>query len=223
MSNRSITLDDRLYAYLIANSLREPEVLRRLREETLALPRASMQISPEQGQLMALLVRLVGARRIVEVGTFTGYSALAMALALPADGQLIACDVSAEWTAIARRYWAEAGVAERIALRLAPAVETLDALIAAGDAGTFDLAFIDADKENSLNYYERVLTLLRTGGIVLIDNVLWGGSVADPQRVDADTTAIRALNAAVHADARVDMSLVPIGDGLTVARKRGAA
>jgi len=223
MSNRTITLDDRLYAYMLAHSLREPDVLRRLRAETLALPRATMQIAPEQGQLMALLVRLIGARRIVEIGTFTGYSALAMALALPVDGRLIACDVSAEWTGIARRYWAEAGVAGRIELRLAPALATLDALIAGGGAGTFDIAFIDADKENGLNYYERSLTLLRPGGIVLIDNTLWGGSVADPARTDEETQAIRALNATLHGDERVDLSLVPIGDGLTIARKRGIA
>lgn len=223
MSNRTIALDDRLYAYLTAHSLREPDVLRRLREETLALPRASMQIAPEQGQLMALLVRLIGARRIVEIGTFTGYSALAMALALPEGGRILACDVSLEWTDVARRYWAEAGVAERIELRLAPALETLGGLIADGAAGTFDIAFIDADKTNMLNYYERSLTLLRPGGLVLIDNTLWGGSVADPDRNDEDTVAIRALNDALHGDGRVDLSLVPIGDGLTIARKRGTA
>lgn len=223
MSNRTIAVDERLYAYLLANSLREPDVLRRLREETLANPRASMQIAPEQGQLMALLVRLIGAKRIIEVGTFTGYSALVMALALPTDGHIIACDVSEEWTRIARRYWAEAGVAGRIDLRLAPALDTLDALIATGAAGSFDIVFIDADKENGPNYYERALTLLRSGGIVLIDNTLWGGSVADPTRVDDETTAIRALNARIHGDERVDLSLIPIGDGLTIARKRGIA
>lgn len=223
MSNRTLPLDARLYAYLLANSLREPEVLRRLREETLAMPEANMQIAPEQGQLMALLVRLMGAKRILEIGTFTGYSALVMALALPADGRLIACDVSAEWTAIARRYWQEAGVAGRIELRLAPALVTLDRLIGDGAAGSFDLAFIDADKENYRAYYERALTLLRAGGLILIDNTLWGGSVADPARDDAETRAIRALNAALHHDERIDLALVPIGDGLTLARKRGNA
>jgi caffeoyl-CoA O-methyltransferase len=221
VSNRTIALDDRLYAYLLANSLREPEVLRRLRAETLTMARASMQIAPEQGQFMALLVRLMGATRIVEIGTFTGYSTLAMALALPAHGRVIACDVSDEWTAIARRYWAEAGVADRIDLRLQPALDTLDRLIADGEAGRFDIAFIDADKENGLNYYERALTLLRPGGIVLIDNTLWNGSVADPARDDGETAAIRALNAALHGDERIDLSLLPLGDGLTIARKRG--
>ncbi len=221
MSNRTIALDDRLHAYLLAHSLREPEVLRRLRAETLAMANASMQIAPEQGQFMALLVKLTGATRILEIGTFTGYSALAMALALPPHGRLIACDVSAEWTATARRYWTEAGVDDRIDLRLAPALETLDALIANGATGSIDIAFIDADKENGLAYFERALTLLRPGGLVLVDNTLWNGSVADPARVDPETAAIRALNTALHGDERIDLSLLPIGDGLTLARKRG--
>ncbi len=220
MSNRTITVDDRLYDYLCEVSLRETELMRRLREETSAMPNAGMQISPEQGQFLALLVRLIGAERIVEVGTFTGYSALCMASVLPPTGGLIACDVNAEWTAIASRYWAEAGIGDRIDLRLAPALDTLDDLIAGGDAGRFDFGFIDADKENYQGYFERVLALLRAGGLVAIDNVLWGGSVANPTKQDKDTGAIRAFNNALHGDARVDLSLVPIGDGLTLARKR---
>lgn len=220
MSNRTIAVDDRLYDYLCEVSLRETELMRRLRAETLAMPQAGMQISPEQGQFMALLVRLIGAERIVEVGTFTGYSALCMAAALPATGRLVACDVNAEWTAIARRYWAEAGVAERIDLRLAPALDTLDELIAGGEEGRFDFGFIDADKENYQGYFERVLALLRPGGLVAVDNVLWGGSVADPAKRDQDTEAIRAFNKALRGDVRIDLSLVPIGDGLTLARKR---
>jgi predicted O-methyltransferase YrrM len=221
MSARTIQMNDGLHAYLLASSLREPESLRALREETQALPQRNMQISPEQGQLMQLLVELIGARRIVEVGTFTGYSALAMALAMPADGKLVACDVSEEFTSIARRHWKAAGVAEKVDLRLAPAIETLDALLRAPGPGTFDLAFIDADKSSYAAYYERILELLRPGGLCLVDNVLWGGRVADPAVTDADTVAIRALNGKIHADARVTVSMVPIGDGLTLARKRG--
>ncbi|HSO42921.1 MAG TPA: class I SAM-dependent methyltransferase [Rhodospirillales bacterium] len=219
MSNRTIGLSEELYDYLLAVSLREPEILAELRQETMALAQRSMQIAPEQGQFMALLVRLLGARRILEIGTFTGYSALAMALAMPPDGRIVACDVSEEWTRIARRYWQRAGVGPRIDLRLAPAVETLEALIAAGDAGTFDFAFIDADKETYIDYYERALTLLRPGGLIAVDNTLWGGSVINPDKTDPGTSAIRAFNAALYGDARVDLSLVPIGDGLTLARK----
>lgn len=221
MSNRTIAMTDPLYDYLLANALRESALQRELREETARLPRAGMQIAPEQGQLMALLVELIGARRALEIGSFTGYSALCVALALPPDGRLVACDVSEEYTAIARRYWARAGVADRIDLRLAPALETLDALIAEGASGSFDFAFIDADKTNYDAYYERVLRLLRPGGLVAIDNVLWGGSVADPSAQDADTEALRALNAKLRDDARVTISLVPIGDGLMLARRRG--
>ncbi len=219
MSNRTITIDDRLYEYLLGVSLREPGVLARLRAETMKLPRAGMQISPEQGQFMALLVKLMGARLVLEIGTFTGYSALAMALALPADGRLVACDVSEEWTATARRYWKEAGVDARIELRLAPALQTLRELLEAGSAGSFDLIFIDADKGNYLAYYEAGLDLLRPGGLIAVDNTLWDGRVADDAVDDDDTRAIRAFNAALHDDARVDLSLVPIGDGLTLARK----
>jgi caffeoyl-CoA O-methyltransferase len=221
MSNRSIPLTDALYEYLLSVSLREPPLLLDLREETAALPQARMQISPEQGQFMALLARLIGARRCVEVGVFTGYSSLVVALALPDDGRIVACDVSERWTAIARNYWQAAGVDHKIDLRLAPALETLDALLADGQRSTFDMAFIDADKSQYLAYYERALELLRPGGLVLVDNTLWSGRVADLEVSDADTVALRHFNEVLHADARVDLSLVPIGDGLTLARKRG--
>ena len=220
MSNRTIDLTDTLYDYLLSVSLRETDLQRRLREETSTLSMARMQISPEQGQFMALIARLVGARRCLEVGVFTGYSSLAVALALPQDARIVACDVSEEWTSVARRYWAAAGVADRIDLRLAPAIDTLDALIEAGGAGTYDLAFIDADKPAYLAYYERVLVLLRPGGLVMTDNTLWSGRVADPEVGDADTVALRHYNEYLHRDSRVDLSLVPIGDGLTLARKR---
>jgi predicted O-methyltransferase YrrM len=220
VSNRTIAVDERLYRYLIDVSLRESSVLARLRAETLALPQAGMQISPEQGQFMALLVKLTDARSILEIGTFTGYSALAMALALPAGGRLVTCDVSDEWTSKARSYWREAGVDNRIELRLAPALQTTSSLLDAGAGGSFDLVFIDADKGNYLGYYEAALKLLRPGGLVVVDNTLWDGRVADPTVGDDDTQAIRAFNTAVHGDARIDLSLVPIGDGLTLARKR---
>lgn len=220
MSTRSIQLTDPLYDYLLAVSLRETDLQRRLREETAANPMSRMQISPEQGQFMALLARLTGARRCIEVGVFTGYSSLAVALALPADGSIVACDVSEEWTAVARRYWAEAGVAARIDLRLAPALETLDSLLADGGQGSFDLAFIDADKTNYLAYYERVFELLRPGGLVVVDNTLWSGRVADPAVDDEDTLALRHFNECLHRDQRVDLSLLPVGDGLTLARRR---
>jgi len=220
MSNRSISLTDSLYTYLLSVSLRESDLQRRLREETARDPMARMQISPEQGQFMALLARLMGARRCVEVGVFTGYSSLAVALALPVDGSIVACDVSEEWTAVARRYWAEAGVAHKIELRLAPALETLDSLHASGGAGTFDLAFIDADKTNYLGYYERALGLLRPGGLAVVDNTLWSGRVADPEVADADTVALRHFNEQLYRDARVDLVMLPVGDGLTLARKK---
>ncbi|MBK6349853.1 MAG: class I SAM-dependent methyltransferase [Proteobacteria bacterium] len=221
MSNRSIMLTDSLYEYLTDVSLRESPLLLALREETSKLTQRSMQISPEQGQFMALLARLTGARRCLEVGVFTGYSSLVTALALPDDGSIVACDVSEEWTAVARRYWREAGVVHKIELRLAPASETLDNLLAQGQAGTFDFAFIDADKTSYLAYYERTLALLRTGGLVLVDNTLWSGRVADPEVADADTVALRHFNEVLHRDERVDLSLLPMGDGLTVVRKRG--
>lgn len=220
MSVRTIDLDAKLYDYLLAVSVREPRVLAELREETARLPSAGMQISPEQGQLLRLLVELIGARRCLEVGVFTGYSSTCTALAMPEGGTLIACDVSAEYTDVARRYWRRAGVEQRIDLRLGPALGTLDALIAAGQAASFDFAFVDADKESYLDYYERCLTLLRPGGLLAIDNVLWGGSVADPSNTTASTVAIRALNEHMRGDERVSISLVPIGDGLFLARKR---
>ena len=221
MSNRSIVLTDSLYEYMNDVSLREPPLLLALREETAELTQRAMQISPEQGQFMALLARLIGARRCLEVGVFTGYSSLATALALPDDGRIVACDVSEEWTAIARRYWKRAGVDHKVDLRLAPASETLDALIAEGHGGTYDFAFVDADKTSYLDYYERALVLLRSGGLMLIDNTLWSGRVADPEVADADTVALRHFNEVLHRDERVDLSLLPRGDGLTVARKRG--
>jgi len=211
-----------LYDYILSVSLHEDPLLRRLREETAQDYMARMKIEPEQGQFMALLVQLAGARKALEIGVYTGYSSICVAAALPADGRLVACDVSEPWTAVARRYWREAGVHDRIDLRLAPALETLDALLAAGETETFDFAFIDADKENYLAYYERVLELLRPGGLLAVDNTLWSGSVIDPADQDTDTRAIRAFNEALHADTRVQLSLVPIADGLTLARKRTA-
>jgi caffeoyl-CoA O-methyltransferase len=219
MSNTTLGLGAELHRYVLATGVRESDVARRLRAETARLPAARMQISPEQGALMQMLVRLLDARRTLEVGTFTGYSALVVAEALPPDGRIVACDVSAEWAAIARRYWAEAGVADRIDLRLQPALLTLDALLDVGAAGNFDFAFIDADKTCYDAYYERSLALLRPGGLVAIDNTLWSGAVIDAAQKDADTQAIRDLNAKVHADTRVEMVLLPVGDGLTLARK----
>ena len=219
-TGRLLPLDDRLYAYLLDETVREPELMARLREETRGMPNATMQISPDQAQFMGLLVRLIDARRALEIGTFTGYSALAVALALPAEGRLICCDVSEEWTGIARRYWREAGVADRIDLRLAPAADTLAKLIASGETGSFDFAFIDADKENYDLYYEQCLKLVRPGGLIAIDNALWHGAVADPACNDVDTTAIRALNRKLRDDPRVDMVLLPVGDGLLLARPR---
>lgn len=219
MSNKTFTLSDDLYAYLFEHSVREPDILRRLREETARDSMARMQIAPEQGQLMQLLVRLMGARRYLEVGVFTGYSSLAVALALPAEGRIVACDISDTWTKVARRYWAEAGVAEKIDLRLAPALQTLDGLIAAGAAGSFDFAFIDADKTSYRGYYERALTLIRAGGLIAVDNTLWEGRVADPKVRDADTQAIRDFNRHLRDDRRVHLCLVPIGDGLSLALK----
>jgi predicted O-methyltransferase YrrM len=219
MSSRTLTITDEIADYLRAH-VRESPAAKALRTETATLRWAMMQISPEQGALMQLLVRLIGARRTLEVGTFTGYSALVVAEALPADGRVVACDVSQEWTDIGRKHWQAAGVAEKIDLRLAPAVTTLDGLITHGAAGTFDFAFIDADKSNYDAYYERALTLLRSGGLIGIDNTLWSGAVVDSSRTDDDTVAIRAINAKVYRDDRVDMVLTPIGDGLTLARKR---
>jgi predicted O-methyltransferase YrrM len=220
LSNRTLPLDERLYGYLLGKSLREPAALAALRAETASHPRVNMQIAPEQGQFMQLLVRLTAARRTIEVGVFTGYSSLAVALALPDDGRLLACDVSEEYTAIARRHWKLAGVAHKIELVLAPALATLDARLAAGEAGSYDFAFIDADKGGYRAYYERLLQLVRPGGLIAVDNTLWSGAVADPGADDADTLAIREFNDHLLADQRIDLSLVPIGDGLTLARRR---
>jgi predicted O-methyltransferase YrrM len=220
MTRSSLVLDERLQAYLRAHSVREPPLLGRLREETAKLPEAGMQIAPEQGQLMALLAELVGARRAIEVGTFTGYSALWVAAALPPDGRLVACDLNETWTAIARRYWHEAGLADRIELRLGPAGASLDALLEEGGADGYDFAFVDADKTGYLGYYEQLLRLVRPGGLIAFDNTLWSGRVADPEAGDADTRALRELNDRLHGDQRISLSLLPIGDGLSLARRR---
>lgn len=220
MSSRTLNLDQDVYAYLLEHGVRESAPLAALREETHQLAYAGMQISPEQGAFMALLVRLMGARRTLEFGTFTGYSALAVAEALPEDGLVTACDVSEEWAAIARAAWQAAGLAHKIELRLAPALETLDSLLADGAADSFDFLFIDADKPNYDGYYERGLRLVRPGGLIAVDNVLWGGSVADPAREEDSVRAIRALNDKIRDDARVDAVLLPVGDGLTLARRR---
>ncbi len=220
MSNRTLNLTDPLYQYLLNASLRESDVLKDLRAETAKLPSANMQIAPEQGQFMALLVLMLNARRIIEVGVFTGYSSLVMAMALPPDGQLVACDINPDYTDIARQYWQRAGVVKKIDLRLAPGKETLRQLLDQGEAGQFDLAFIDADKTGYLEYYELCLKLLRTGGLILVDNVLWNGSVIDESIRDEDTAAIRTFNETLKSDQRVDISLLPVADGLTLARKR---
>src|SRR3954470_9826322 len=220
MSRRTLTVDDDLYRYLVDHSLREHPAQAALRAATAAHPHAGMQISPEQGQFMALLVRLIGARRALEIGVFTGYSALTVALALPDDGRLLACDISDEYTRVGRPYWEQAGVAAKIELRLAPAIATLDARLAAGEAGRYDFAFIDADKESYDAYYELLLQLLRPGGLITLDNTLWSGHVANPDNRDRDTVALRALNDKLHRDERIDLSLLPVGDGLTLARKR---
>lgn len=218
--SRHFSFDERSYEYLVNVSVREPAVAARLREETQKLAQAQMQIGPDQGQFMQLLVQLLRAQKTLEVGVFTGYSALWVALGLPSDGRIIACDVSEEYTAIARRYWNEASVDQKIDLRLAPALNTLDDLLGAGDEGTFDFAFIDADKTNYENYYERALQLLRVGGLIAIDNTIWSGRVADPNEQDADTVAIRQLNEKLFRDERVTLSMLTVGDGLTLAMKR---
>ena len=215
-----LAITDSLWDYMRRVTLREPSILRRLREETASQPQANMQISPEQGQFMALLIHLLNARKTLEIGVFTGYSSLSVALALPDDGRVIACDVNEEWTSIARRYWREAGVEKKIDLRLKPALATLDDLIATGQGGQFDFAFIDADKENYANYFERALVLVRPGGLIAIDNVLWYGRVIDPAVTDADTKAIRAFNEKLHSDERVWLSMLPVRDGLTLACKK---
>ena len=221
MSNKNYILSDRIHDYILSVTLRESDIQRRLREETARDPMSIMQIAPEQGQFMALLVQSMRATRAIEIGVFTGYSALSVAGALPPEGRLIACDINEHWTNMARRYWKEAGVEHKIDLRLAPALDTLNALIAEGHQETFDFAFIDADKVNYDAYYERCLSLLRPGGLIAIDNVLWSGDVADPAAQDEQTTALRALNNKLHHDERVSISLLPLSDGLTLALKRG--
>jgi predicted O-methyltransferase YrrM len=221
MSRDNLVMTEPVTDYLRRVSLHEPEVLQRLRAETATHPMGMMQITPEHGQFMGWLVHLIHARQALEVGVFTGYSSLSVALALPPDGKLIACDVSEEYTAIARRYWREAGMDQKIDLRLAPALQTLDKLLAEGRASSFDFAFIDADKENYSNYYERALQLIRPGGIIAVDNVLWYGKVADESVTDADTRAIRAFNEKLKTDDRIWLSMLPLGDGVTLAVKRG--
>lgn len=220
MSNRTLTLTPSLYEYLCSVSLREPKLLARLRQETLRDSGATMQISPEQGQFMGLLVELMQARNVLEIGTYTGYSSLCMALALPDDGRLVCCDISAEWTGIARRYWADAGVEDKIRLHLGPALKTLRELLDQGAAGSFDLAFIDADKEHYPEYYEACLRLLRPGGLLLADNTLWSGRVIDTADCNPSTEAIRRFNLMLHDDERISLSMLPIGDGLTLALKK---
>ncbi len=215
-----ISFDKALYDYTLANWLRDSDVKRALRERTAKLPNAGMQISPDQAQLMALLAMTIGARMAIEVGTFTGYSALCVAEALPPGGKLVCCDISEEYTSIGKPFWQQAGVADRIDLRIGPAIDTLHKLLGEGKNGTFDMAFIDADKSHYEEYYEACLQLVRSGGLIMIDNVLWGGSVANPEKKDADTAAIRQLNAMLQQDRRIDLALIPTGDGLTVARKR---
>ncbi|MXZ80987.1 MAG: SAM-dependent methyltransferase [Gammaproteobacteria bacterium] len=223
MAKNPVKNTEQMYRYILDHSLRESESLRMLRETTSSMEQAMMQISPDQGQFMALLVKLIAARTIVEIGTFTGYSTLAMAEALPSDGRLIACDISREWTSVGRPFWEHAGVDGKIDLRIAPALETLDGLLDSGFAERIDLVFIDADKANGLDYYERALALLRPGGLVLVDNAFWGGAVADPNNTEEDTRAIRNLIRFAHGDARVDVSMISVGDGLLLARKAGPA
>jgi predicted O-methyltransferase YrrM len=220
MTRCTLPLTEELHRYLLANSLREHPALAELRDETSRLPRAGMQIAPEQGQLMAFLVELIGARRVLEIGCFTGYSALAMALALPPDGRLITLEANAEPIEIGRRAWHAAGVADRIEVRLGLAADSLEQLLAEGAAESFDLVFIDADKKSYAAYYERALMLVRPGGLILLDNVLWGGAVADPADQKRQTATLRALNAKLHRDERIALSLLPLGDGLTLARRR---
>lgn len=220
MAERFISLSDSIYDYMLSQSVQETEILTQLRAETATHPQARMQIAPDQGQFMALLIRLMGAKKALEVGVFTGYSSLSVALALPPDGKLVACDVSEDYTAIARRYWQLAGVADKIDLHIAPALETLDRLLGEGQAETFDFAFIDADKGNYQNYYDRALQLVRPGGLIAIDNVLWSGRVADPADQDKITNTLRAFNQHLATDDRVRISLVSIGDGLTLALKK---
>ena len=217
MSTGILNYTTNLREYLWEKGMEEHPALTELRLETAKLPQSMMQICPEQGALMANLIRLMSAKKTIEIGTFTGYSTLAVALALPEEGEIIACDISEEWTALGKKKWEQAGVAHKINLRLAPAVDTLDALLADGQESSFDFAFIDADKTNYPAYYEKCLKLVRKGGVIAIDNVLWGGSVIDSERNDEDTKAIRKLNDFIANDKRVSLSMIPIGDGLTLA------
>ena len=219
MSRKTINLTDELYAYLLSVSLQESAIQRELREETANHPMAMMQIAPEQGQFMALLIQLINAKNIIEIGVFTGYSTLCMAAVLPNDGQIIACDIDAETTAIARRYWKKAGVAQKINLKLAPAIATLDELLASGQEGHYDFVFIDAEKSEYIDYYERALKLVRPGGLITIDNVLWSGKPANPKEQDKDTVAIRCFNEHIFNDSRIKISMLPLADGLTIALK----
>jgi predicted O-methyltransferase YrrM len=213
-------MTDTLYRYILDHSHRDDPVMKELRQETANLPQAMMQIGADQGQFMALLAKLVGAKQCLEIGVFTGYSSLAVARALPKDGRIIACDVSEEWTAIARKYWKKAGVEDKIDLRIGPALGTLDTLISLRQTNRFDMAFIDADKTSYLAYYERCMELVRPGGLIVVDNTLWSGDVADPANQKPDTVALRAFNDALHKDERIDLALLPVGDGVTLARKR---
>jgi predicted O-methyltransferase YrrM len=219
LSNRTLSIDDRLYDYILSVGVTESTLLQQLRAETANLEFAVMQISPEQGQFMSLLVRLMGVRRALEIGTFTGYSSICIASALPENGTLVCCDSSPEWTRVAQKYWALAGLEARIDFRLQPALDSLQELLTAGEAGSFDFIFIDADKQNYEQYYERALELLRPGGLIAVDNTLWSGDVADPNNNDPGTRAIRRLNQRIQQDTRVIRSLIPIGDGLTLVLK----
>jgi predicted O-methyltransferase YrrM len=220
MANKTIGLSDELAAYVVKVGTREPAVLARLREETAAIPQHGMQIAPEEGAFLAMLVELTGARRCIEVGTFTGYSSTAVALALPDDGELVCCDVSQQWTSLARKYWDEAGVAAKVDLRIAPAAETLDQLLADGEEAAYDFAFVDADKSGYDGYYERLLRLVRPGGLIVFDNTLWSGRVLDPNAADEDTRAITTLNAKLADDERISLCLLPVADGVTLVRRR---
>ena len=222
MSNRTLSIDDRVYDYLLSVSLKESDLLKQLRAETAGIEFSEMQIAPEQGQFMALLVKLIAARRALEIGTFTGYSSISIASALPQGGELVCCDDSDEWTLVAKKYWQQAGLEDRIDFRLGDAARTLQALIDEGQAGTFDFIFIDADKQNYPLYYELSLSLLRAGGLMAVDNTLWSGDVADPENMEPGTRAIRRFNEMLKQDERVEISLVPIGDGLTLVHKSDA-
>jgi predicted O-methyltransferase YrrM len=220
MADKTFLADPALYRYALEHSLREPEILRRLRQETASYPNSNMQISPDQGEFFALLIRAIGARKVLEVGVFTGYSSLAVMLNLPPDGRLIACDISEEYTKVARRYWKEAGVADRVELNIGPAVETLARLSEGGHKESFDFAFIDADKSSYDHYYEFALQLVRPGGLIALDNMLQSGKVIDATVTDRDTVAIRALNDKIAGDQRVIASLLPLADGITLALKK---